>query len=69
MSLKGFKLLTKLRASNIRQRRALDGFLEQHGIEYRNRDHWQADVMEYFVRPADLCCAQAVLGAVQELGE
>lgn len=66
---KGFRKLVDLRASNIRQRKALDAFLEQHNIEYRNADFWREDVMRYFVRPVDLCCAQAVLGAVKELGE
>jgi len=66
MRLKGFVKLVDLDADNLRARKALEAFLERHTIEYRDQDRWAEGHVRYFVRPADLCCALAVLEAIRD---
>jgi hypothetical protein len=64
-----WRKLVDLPEASTRKQRALEGFLDQHHIPFRRHIFERLSKRRYFVRPCDLCCAQAVLDAIRAIEE
>jgi len=64
-----FTKLIDIHDQAVRLHQALEKYLAAHRIEWRVRRFAGDGFVRYAVRPADLCCAQAVLPALRELAE
>jgi len=67
MATKGRKKLVDIADSSVRIYEALENFLEAHSIPYTFNIHWADGFRRYYVDAKDLCCAQAVLPALQAM--
>lgn len=68
-SMKNWRKLVDAAPGAERLEKALEGWLTEHSIEFRKDNLWDAGGSRYWVKQNDLCCAQSVLPAIQQLGE
>ena len=66
MAAKGLRKLVDIHEGAPRLMEALEHFLARHQIAYSKHGH--EFCYRYYVQAKDLCCAQAVLPALQDLG-
>lgn len=66
---KGWRKLVDSAPGAERLEKALEDWLSMHSIPYRKDNRWGDGGSRYWVKQNDLCCAQSVLPAIQQLGE
>lgn len=64
----GSRKLVDIGGNSERLEAALQKFLKRHSIEFERHVHLDG-FARYYVNVKDLCCAQAVLGALQQMAE
>ena len=67
--MKGKRKLVDIAESSLRIYSALESFLERHKIPYTFQIHASEGFRRYFVNESDLCCSQAILGALQAMAK
>jgi hypothetical protein len=64
-----WRKLVDLDNSSTRKHRALELFLDKHKIRYVRNTSTTRGYTRFLVQASDLCCAQAVLQAIEAIGE
>lgn len=69
MPVKGLRKLVDIAETSTRLHGILEAFLDRHNIAFKVEDRYADGIRRYLVASRDLCCAQSVLPALQDIAE